>query len=1121
MALVVGTLPTVDTTFAQSTWNPTLLVNTEAFQVIDDNDADSDVRLTFGETIDRSLTYERTAGRFTFDDDLRIEGSVEFTGTASGDALYISRSFSGAGLTDCDTDSTDKLLWDASTGRFSCGTDQDTDWSGTGALQTAFDARYVNVSGDTMTGALTINNALLTLSGGNLFVDPGGEPSVLSGTNLNANLKTVKVRNNHAYIGMFSDSIDDFQIFYVGNPDQPQFVGSLEIGNTVNNLDIAGQYAYIARTNTTGDDFIVVDIGDPSSPVAVGGIDFAENVLSVDIDGTYAYVGTATSFYVIDISNPTNPTTLGSITIGATVNALKVRGQYAYIGHGTISGDEFRIVDISNPSAPAIVGGLNINIIQDIDVSGKYAYIAIVSTGGNDMRIIDISDPESPTTVGGLEFGKAVNNVRVVGDYLYVSTALGTGDEFAYYDVSDPANIVKKGGIELGVQSRGIDVNGKYAYLVHNTHADVEFRILDVGGIHAPGATIGALETTTLSVGDSADITTSLSVGGGITVGSDGIYSQGAVRIFGNSGSNTLDALSIYNFTGSKLFRISNAGVASGVSLQGFGLTDCSNGTTDKLLWDATTGTFSCGTDQSGGGGGITQNSGDERYVNVSGDTMTGALNIDVTGGSQSTVGLETPNTISGAQVHAQGLLTSSGQVVITNAIASATSEGVNSPSSVVSDDSYGVLSWSNPGNATASDDSYVTSAVGFDFSSEYLSSTNYGFSLPSSAIINGIEVRVERKSSTGFAYDSSARIIKGGTVTGDENATYMDWANTDTIVTYGGSANLWGTTWSASDINASNFGFAIAASDSSDSSTLSVDHITITIYYTDSGKQTITATGGKLGIRTASPETELEVVGTASGYVLHAQDALRGSGTLSIDGASALRSTLDVIGNATFDEDLTFGDAIGDAITVNSGTWTFANDTNFVLSGGVNGLSFDTSTLSIDAFNDRVGIGTIAPTTTLETIGTISGSSIYTNDLINSAAAESGSVLVTQQTGGPQWLTQTSALIWYLDGDISTGTEQGAVVTVPQNFVSKAVHLKVKTAPTGQALIVDINRDGTSIFSTRPQINASSTTGGDSAIFSFTGLTEGDELSVDVDQVGSGTAGNGLTIMLQGVRKY
>src|SRR5262249_40378230 len=63
------------------------------------------------------------------------------------------------------------------------------------------------------------------------------------------------------------------------------------------------------------------------------------------------------------------------------------------------------------------------------------------------------------------------------------------------------------------------------------------------------------------------------------------------------------------------------------------------------------------------------------------------------------------------------------------------------------------------------------------------------------------------------------------------------------------------------------------------------------------------------------------------------------------------------------------------------SNAWTFANDTNFVLSGGVNGLSFDTTTFSVDATNHRIGIGTAAPKTKLEVVGTISGALLTISD--------------------------------------------------------------------------------------------------------------------------------------------
>lgn len=109
-----------------------------------------------------------------------------------------------------------------------------------------------------------------------------------------------------------------------------------------------------------------------------------------------------------------------------------------------------------------------------------------------------------------------------------------------------------------------------------------------------------------------------------------------------------------------------------------------------------------------------------------------------------------------------------------------------------------------------------------------------------------------------------------------------------------------------------------------------------------------------------------LGVSGTASGAQIHAEQTLTSSGQLVVEG------------------NLTFGDALGDAITVNAGSWTFANDTNFALSGGQNGLSFDTNTLSIDAASDRIGIGTTTPETTLETIGTMSGVSLTVSSLKN-----------------------------------------------------------------------------------------------------------------------------------------
>lgn len=77
---------------------------------------------------------------------------------------------------------------------------------------------------------------------------------------------------------------------------------------------------------------------------------------------------------------------------------------------------------------------------------------------------------------------------------------------------------------------------------------------------------------------------------------------------------------------------------------------------------------------------------------------------------------------------------------------------------------------------------------------------------------------------------DQSVRLLKAGVITGNNYAqTTAAWSTTDTYTTYGGAGDLWGTTWTEAQINASNFGAVFSAS--VQNGTARVDHIRITIY--------------------------------------------------------------------------------------------------------------------------------------------------------------------------------------------------------------------------------------------------------------------------------------------------
>lgn len=84
--------------------------------------------------------------------------------------------------------------------------------------------------------------------------------------------------------------------------------------------------------------------------------------------------------------------------------------------------------------------------------------------------------------------------------------------------------------------------------------------------------------------------------------------------------------------------------------------------------------------------------------------------------------------------------------------------------------------------------------------------------------------------------------------------------------------------------------------------------------------------------------------------------------------------------------------------------------------------------------------------------------------------------------------------------------------------YVIETVRAAVNTAPTGSAVIIDVNKNGTTIYTTqsdRPQIAAAgfSATGNNPAVTTF---AAGDYLTVDVDQIGSTIAGSDLTVTVR-----
>jgi stringent starvation protein B len=169
-----------------------------------------------------------------------------------------------------------------------------------------------------------------------------------------------------------------------------------------------------------------------------------------------------------------------------------------------------------------------------------------------------------------------------------------------------------------------------------------------------------------------------------------------------------------------------------------------------------------------------------------------------------------------------------------------ATSEGPLYPStgaSVLVEE--GTIAWFNPGFIAADDNVEAQVDLLGGEISEYLQGTDFGFAIPTGATIEGIVVTIGRSSSGTGAnpiQDHSVMLVKGGSLAGDNNAALgVKWPanHIEAARVYSPTDPLWGTTWTAEEINAADFGVALSVINPNTAARSGfVDYINIAVTY-------------------------------------------------------------------------------------------------------------------------------------------------------------------------------------------------------------------------------------------------------------------------------------------------
>ncbi|TSC57877.1 MAG: cell wall surface anchor family protein, partial [Candidatus Peregrinibacteria bacterium Greene0416_19] len=186
-------------------------------------------------------------------------------------------------------------------------------------------------------------------------------------------------------------------------------------------------------------------------------------------------------------------------------------------------------------------------------------------------------------------------------------------------------------------------------------------------------------------------------------------------------------------------------------------------------------------------------------------------------------------------------------------------------------------------------------------------------------------------------------------------------------------------------------------------------------IVFDDQGTDEINILSARLGVGTSAPTTALDVVGTISGSALTLSGPANNSyilGNLSIGKTGAGLAKLDVVGTisgttlqingaGTFLTDITvsggditgaggaaldLGESTAGDVTV-TGDLIVADDSFLGISSSAGRIVFDDQgTDEINILSARLGVGTSAPTTALDVVGTISGSALTLNGPANNS---------------------------------------------------------------------------------------------------------------------------------------
>lgn len=146
-----------------------------------------------------------------------------------------------------------------------------------------------------------------------------------------------------------------------------------------------------------------------------------------------------------------------------------------------------------------------------------------------------------------------------------------------------------------------------------------------------------------------------------------------------------------------------------------------------------------------------------------------------------------------------------------------------------------GTVTWSNPTRIDTSDDSRAVAVLASGLVSHYLQGLNPSFSVPKPCKIIGVRAIAEGDYfNANQAFITTVQLYVAGAQAGTAKNPAQGLTTSDAEYTFGSASDLWGTTFTPSQVNASNFGFAISCTGGVvGASSVGIDALSMIVDYT------------------------------------------------------------------------------------------------------------------------------------------------------------------------------------------------------------------------------------------------------------------------------------------------